>query len=185
MHPLSPGDGQNVFPSSSLSEVFLSTVKVSWGRKLFFFTDNPSGFPSSGNKHLRLGYAAETRNCRRKDCLILKLPGAAAAQTGHLAYPLVLLCRWQGKRTKSFLPQKNSFGPRYLPARRKTEFEWEGINRIRPSPELGMLKIQSRFPVAVWRGICWKQMVPISIFIFHNIKVLWNRAVQKIKGLSH
>ena len=133
------------------------------GRKLFFFTDNPSGFPSSGNKHLRLGYAAETRNCRRKDCLILKLPGAAAAQTGHLAYPLVLLCRWQGKRKKGFLPQKNSFRPRYLPAGRKTEFEWKGINEIRASPELGMPEIQSRFPLAVWRGNLLEKRLPISV----------------------
>ena len=40
----------------------------------------------------------------------------------------------------------------FLSAGRKTEFEWKGINRIRPSPELGMPEIQSRFPVAVWSG---------------------------------
>ena len=85
---LAPGDGRNVFPLSSLSKVFLAADSISQRWKRFFFTDSPSGFPSSGSKRLRLGYAAETYGCRTKSRESLKLPKTAAAQTDQPDIPI-------------------------------------------------------------------------------------------------
>ena len=64
MCSLPPGNGRNVFRPDSLFELFLLLRKYQ-GKKLFFFTDSPSGFPNSGNKRLRAGYAAGKENIRR------------------------------------------------------------------------------------------------------------------------
>ncbi len=113
------------------------------GRKLFFFTDSPSGFPSSGNNHLKTGYADETRNCHKK---YKKFYGfdVAVPQTGHSAYPWYFYAAGKENTQRASYPRKTVFAT-ILYSSRKSEFELGGINHIRPFPELGTLEILSEF----------------------------------------
>ena len=129
------------------------------GRKLFFFTDSPSGFPSSGNKRLGAGYADETRNCRAKNTkYFIDLMRQSLKQViRHTLDAFMPLAR----KTHEALPTpEKQFLPRYLTAVRKAEFELGGINHIRPSPELGVLEILSEFSSGnmAWKS-CGKQQI--------------------------
>ena len=114
------------------------------GRKLFFFTDSPSGFPNSGNKCLKTGYADETQDCHTKNAKKFKnLMWQSFRQViRHTLGALMPLAR---KTYEGFPTPEKQFLPRYLTEVRKAEFELGGINHIRPSPELGALEILSEF----------------------------------------
>ncbi len=111
------------------------------GRKLFFFTDSPSGFPSSGNNHLKTGYADETRNCHKK---YKKFYGfdVAVPQTGHSAYPWCFYAAGKENTQRASYPRKTVFAT-ILYSSRKSEFELGGINHIRPAgSRLGVAELK-------------------------------------------
>ncbi len=139
MHLLSPGNGRNIFRPTSLFEVFLTATKTSWARKRFFFTDSPSGFPNSGNRHLKAGYADETRDCYKNTESFTNMALQSLKQV--IRHTLDVFMPLARKIHEGLPTPEKPFLPRCLTAVRKAEFELGGINHIRPSPKLEMLEI--------------------------------------------